>query len=132
MPTTSASTPNLDVACANPAALGDGSATGAFVATYFPTHTNQPLFSVAPGLAGIPTPFAEYPDFYSGRCVKDSTNHSYLEISATPGPGDLRTDPVLYTSVALSPALLGTHILDYSWPMRDLLNLVQTKAAAMP
>jgi hypothetical protein len=124
--------PALDVGCTNPAALGGGSAAGAFVATYFPTHTNQPLFSVAPGLAGIPTPFAEYPGFYSGRCVKDSTNHSYLEISATPGPGDLRQDPILYTSIALSPALLGTHILDYSWPMRDLLSLVQTKAAAMP
>ena len=124
--------PSLDVACANPAALGAGSAGGAFVASYFPTHTNQPLFSVAPGLAGITTPFAEYPEFYSGRCVKDSTNHSYLEISVVHGPGDLRQDPVLYTSVALSPALLGTHILDYTWPMRDLLNLVQTKAAAMP
>src|SRR5262249_9819674 len=78
--------PALDVGCTNPAALGGGSAADAFVATYFPTHTNQPLFSVAPGLAGIPPPLAEYPGVYRRRCVNDSPNHTDLEISATPAP----------------------------------------------
>jgi hypothetical protein len=122
--------PNMDVACTNPAALG-GSAIGAFVGTYFPTHSNQPLFQIVPD-PGFGTPFVKFPDFYSGQCVKDSTNHSYLQISVTPGPGDLRTNPVPFTAIVLNPGLLGTHILDYNWAMEDLLGLVQTKAAAMP
>jgi hypothetical protein len=64
--------------------------------------------------------------------VKDATNHSYLAIAASPAMGDARQDPVLYGSPALSPALLGLHILDYSWPMGELLALVREKAAAMP
>jgi hypothetical protein len=122
--------PTMDVACTNPAALG-GSAAGAFVGTYFPTHTNQPLFQIAPD-PGFGTPFVKFPQFYSGRCVKDSTNHSYLEVSVTPGPGDLRTNPIPFTHIALNPGLLGTHILDYNWATEDLLGLVQTKAAMMP
>ncbi|HEV7733929.1 MAG TPA: DUF3089 domain-containing protein [Candidatus Binatia bacterium] len=123
--------PALDVACTNPAALGGGSADGAFAGSYFGLHPSQPLFDVVAD-GGATTPFLLYENFYSGRCVKDATNHSYLAIDATPAPGDLRTDPVLYASPALSPALLGLHVLDYSWPMRELLDLVAAKAAAMP
>jgi len=122
--------PAMDVACTNPANLGS-SATGAFVATYLPTHNNEPLFNIVPD-PGLGTPFVEYPAFYSGRCAKDATNHSYLQISVTPGPGDLRTNLVPFGNPLLSPALLGTHILDYNWTTGDLLNLVATKAAAMP
>jgi hypothetical protein len=46
--------------------------------------------------------------------------------------GDVRTNPIPFTAGILSPALLGTHILDYSWPLEDLLAVVATKAAAMP
>jgi len=120
--------PGMDVACTNPAALGGGQAQ--FSKTYFPTHANQPLFEVLSD-PGVSTPFVEFPQFYAGECVKDDTNHSYLRISANPGPGDQRQDLVQYTSPALSPALLGTHILDYSWPMGDLLDLVATKAATL-
>ncbi len=123
--------PTMDVACTNPAALGQGSAAGAFVGTYFPTHENQPLFRIVPD-PGFGTPFVKFANFYSGRCVKDSTNHSYLQVSVSPGPGDQRTNPVPFSNPILSPALLGTHILDYNWTMANLLALVQTKAAAMP
>jgi hypothetical protein len=123
--------PTMDVACTNPAALGQGSTSGAFIGTYFPTHTNDPLFQVAPN-PGFPTPFVKFPSFYSGRCVQDLTGHSYLEVSVTPGPGDMRTNPIPFTNPVLSPSLLGTHILDYNWTQEDLLGLVATKAAAMP
>jgi hypothetical protein len=122
--------PTMDVGCTNPAALG-GSALGAFTGTYFPTHTNNPVFNIAPA-PSIPTPFVKFPLFYSGRCAKDSTNHSYLQVSITPLPGDLRTNPVPFNNPVLSPAVLGTHILDYNWPTQQLLGLVQTKAAMMP
>jgi len=86
---------------------------------------------VAPN-PGFPTPFVKFPSFYSGRCVQDATGHSYLEVSVTPGPGDMRTNPIPFTNPVLSPSLLGTHILDYNWTQEDLLSLVATKAAAMP
>ncbi len=122
--------PTMDVACTNPPGLG-ATAPALFSATYFPTHTNQPLYNIAPN-PGVPTPFAEFPTFYAGQCVKDSTNHSYLEVSVSPAPGDQRQNPVPFDSGILSPSFLGTHILDYSWAMGDLVNLVQTKAVSMP
>jgi DUF3089 family protein len=122
--------PTMDVACTNPAALG-GTAPALFSATYFPTHTNQPLFNISPN-PDIPTPFVEFPSFYAGQCVKDATNHSYLEISVDPAPGDQRQNPIPFDNPILSPAFLGTHILDYGWAMGDLVGLVGTKAAQMP
>ena len=98
---------------------------------HFPAHTNRPLFQVAPD-PGFGTAFVAFPRFYTGECVKDDTGHSYLRISVTPGPGDLRTNPIPFSSPVLAPTFLGTHILDYSWAMADLVRLVQTKAAAMP
>lgn len=123
--------PALDRACVKPGLQGVGSAAGAFTGTYFPTHTNQPLFQVAPDPM-LGTAFVKYENFYAGRCWKDATNHSFLEIFVQPGPGDMRTNPIPFTAGVLSPALLGTHILDYSWPLEDLLAVVATKAAAMP
>jgi hypothetical protein len=122
--------PTMDVGCTNPAALG-GSATGAFIGTYFPAHLNQPAFNIVPD-PGFGTAFVKFENLYSGRCTKDSTNHSYLEVSVTPGPGDLRTNPVPFGNLVLSPAILGTHIIDYNWPMENMLALVAGKAAAMP
>jgi pimeloyl-ACP methyl ester carboxylesterase len=119
----------LDTACTNPAALGGGPAL--LSKTYFPTHTNQPLFQIAPD-PGFGTPFVLFESFYTAECVKDATNHSYLKITPTPGVGDLRTNPIPFGSPVLSPALLGTHILDYNWTTGNLLGLVATKAANMP
>jgi hypothetical protein len=34
--------------------------------------------------------------------------------------------------VLFAPTLLGTHVLDYTFPMGDLIDLVDTKAAMMP
>ncbi len=119
----------MDTACTNPAALGGG--VGLFAKTYFPNHVNQPLFQIVPD-PGFGTPFSLYEGFYSGQCVKDDHGKSYLQISVTPGPGDLRTNPVPFGNVVFAPSFLGTHILDYNWPMGDLIRLVTTKAAAMP
>jgi pimeloyl-ACP methyl ester carboxylesterase len=125
--------PTMDTACTNPAAPDavGSSVEGAFTGTYFPTHTNQPLFQLAPD-PGFGTAFVKYESFYSGACVKDDTNHSYLRIRVTPLPGDLRTNPIPFTNFVLDPGFLGTHILDYSWATEDLLSLVAAKAAAMP
>jgi hypothetical protein len=121
--------PTRDAACTNPAALGGGEAH--FSGTYLPTHANQPLFLLVPGLPLYP-PFVLYANFYAGECVPDSTGHSYLEIRVRPDPGDVRLNQIPFNSPILSPALLGTHIIDYQWALGDLLSLVATKAAAMP
>jgi len=121
--------PDLDMACTNPASLSGG--PGRLAAAYFPTHLNQPIFQIVPD-PGFGTPFVSYPDFYSAECVKDSTNHSYLEIRPTPEAGDMRPNPIPFDHPVLTPSFLGTHILDWSWPMGDLLPLVATKAASMP
>ena len=80
---------------------------------------------------GLTTAFASYPTFYEGECVRDADNRSYLEIRVRPGPGDVRTNPVNFNALALNPALLGTHILDYNFAMADLLALTEAKIAAM-
>jgi hypothetical protein len=118
-----------DTACTNPAALGGGAAQ--LEAALFPTVVHQALFAVATFPAGVTTPFVSYPAFYEGECVRDADNRSYLEIRVRPGPGDVRTNPVNLNAVALHPAILGTHILDYNFAMGDLLDVMAAKVAAM-
>lgn len=120
--------PGTDTACTNPAALGGGEAM--FQTAYFPLDVNQPLFQVG-SFPPYGTAFAAYPDFYAGECVKDGNNRSYLEIRIRPGPGDVRENPIVFTHPALAPSFLGTHILDYNFPMGDLTDLVETKIAAL-
>ena len=49
-----------------------------------------------------------------------------------PGPGDLRENLIPFDSFIFDPSFLGTHVLDYNFPMGDLIELVALKAAAMP
>jgi len=117
-----------DTACTNPGALGGGEA---LYEAYFDDTPNQLLFQVAPPL-NLGTDFIKYVDFYAGECVRDADDHSYLEIRARPGVGDLRTDTINYDHIALDPSFLGTHVLDWSFPTGELMDLVEMKAAAMP
>jgi hypothetical protein len=66
-----------------------------------------------------------------GECVKDDRNRSYLEISVTPGPGDLRMNVVPFDHVLFTPSFLGTHVVDYNFAVGDLIDLVEEKAAAL-
>src|SRR5262249_38801252 len=120
----------MDTACTNPAALGGGKAY--FTASYLAQHTNQPLFNVGKDVGlSISTPFSIYRNFFTGECVKDDHGRSYLQIGVEPGSADQRLNPIDFTNAVLAPGLLGTHILDYSWSMGDLIGLVQQKAAAL-
>jgi hypothetical protein len=120
----------MDTACTNPAALGGGK--GLFKAAYLPLMVNNPAFDVNPvPNPAITTPFALYRGFYSGECVKDDRNRSYLEISVTPGPGDLRMNVVPFDHVLFTPSFLGTHVVDYNFAVGDLIDLVEEKAAAL-
>jgi len=112
----------------SPAALGGGEAY--FSRAYFLSVPSQALFRVSPN-PGYSTPFSLYEDFYAGECMKDADNTSYLEIRIRPGSGDLRTNPINFSHPALAPSFLGTHILDWWFPLGDLIDLVETKAAQM-
>ncbi len=118
----------MDTACTNPAALAGGE--GRFAEAYFVNVLRQPALQLFPD-PGYPTPFTEYPDFYAGQCVEDDHHRSYLEIRVRPAPGDVRTNPVPFGRLS-DPDFPGTHLLDYSFALGDLIRLVQTKAAAMP
>jgi hypothetical protein len=119
----------MDNACTNPAALGGGKAL--FKGAYLPLHVNNPAFDVQPSPnPAIQTPFALYRDFYSGECVKDGQNHSYLEISVTPGAGDQRENAVPFAHPLFTPSFLGTHVIDYNFAIDDLIDLVAEKGAA--
>lgn len=120
--------PGMDNACTNPGALAGGEA---YLDTYFPTIVNNPAFAVGSN-PGITTYFARLRNFYAGECVLDDTGHTYLQIRMRPQVGDQRTNPIDFDHVTLSPARLGTHILDYAFPLGELKSLVATKAAAMP
>jgi len=117
------SDPNtFDTACTNLVALGGGA--GVFQGTYLSAVFTPP---------GFGTPFTKYKDFYAGECVKDDRNASYLEIRVAPAdPNDARENQVAFDSPVFAPSFLGTHILDFHFAMGDLIELVETKAAAMP
>ncbi|MFQ5515577.1 MAG: DUF3089 domain-containing protein [Myxococcota bacterium] len=119
----------MDTACTNPAALAGGEAK--FLATYLPTVNNQPLYNIVPD-PGFGTPFVKYASFYAGECATDDRGLSYLEIRVRPGPGDVRLNLIPFDRPILSPGFLGTHILDYTFVLGDLIRLVELKAAAMP
>jgi hypothetical protein len=120
----------MDTACTNPAALGGGKAY--FAETYLPLIVNQPLFRIGTDTGfSITTPFAAFPAFYTGECVKDDRGKSYLQIGVEPQPGDQRHNPIPFDAPVLSPAVLGTHILDYNFALGDLIPLVQHQAALL-
>jgi Protein of unknown function (DUF3089) len=120
----------MDTACTNPAELTGGKAN--FQSTYLPLFSYEPIFRIGMD-TGLPinTPFAVLHDFYSGECVKDDHNRSYLQIGVSPEPGDVRKNLIPFDNPLFGPALLGTHILDYNWSLGDLIGLVQRKAAAL-
>ena len=112
------------IACVNPSGL-DSNATGRMASAIFPSDSS--LVSL-PSSLSVGTPFVEYRDFFSARCVRDGTNAG-LEISAAPLTGDARASPVDFGKLVLSGDL-GTHVLDMQLAQRDLVAQVGEKIAA--
>ncbi|MCY0993475.1 DUF3089 domain-containing protein [Nannocystis sp. ILAH1] len=121
--------PGNDVACANPAAPGGGSARarGAF----FPNFTHQEaVFPKIDFGAAIDTPFVVMRDFYGLSCQTDGDGQHFLAVAPEPDDGDVRTDPVDVTAPLFAPGFLGLHVLDYNYALQDLLDAAAAKAAA--
>jgi pimeloyl-ACP methyl ester carboxylesterase len=121
--------PGLSVACTDPAAL---LGVPEYSAATFATFSNQAVAfpPVDPGFA-VRTPFIGYGDLYAGSCQTDVDGNQYLAITVEPEPGDVRENPIDFAQPLFSPNILGLHVLDYQFPLGELLELVAIKAEAM-
>ena len=114
------SRPGLEVLCANPAALGGGSA---------PLDTIHPSEPFAPGtIAGgsaalglttppVSTPWVEYRGAYSGQC-SSADDANVLQIAGAPGAPRLNAVPPTW----------GLHLVDVNIALGDLVGLVRKQA----
>lgn len=128
-PTHEAPGPGLEEVCVNPAAL-DGS-RAAFAGTYLPVTVNQSAFSANIEPPPVDTPFLLYRDFYTGACERDLGGQWFMSIDHEAAVSDLREQLIPYDFPLFAPGFLGLHVLDYSFPQEDLLELVAHKASVM-
>jgi hypothetical protein len=121
----------MEAACTNPAALGGGKAR--FTGSLFPTRVHQALLDPKIDF-GVTSTFAQYGDFFTGECKADPSGNGYLEVTGAPASGDVRVDPIPYDASLFSanpPLALGLHLLDFSFPMQELIGAVRTRASAL-
>lgn len=112
-----------DVACVNPASMGT-SDLAPFRETLIPTKNYAGQFGMGTA-PDYPTTFVAFHGLYSGACARGSSGSLGLQVSFTPPPGSTMTSPV-----DLQTQLM--HILDYSFPLGDLLDVAQVKIDAKP
>ena len=114
--------PGLEVLCTNPAALGGGAAT---LTSVYPTKPfADSVIGAAANLAvsGLPhpkTPWATFPNAYSGRC------------SHAGGASVLRLTPKgnVFSLTATPDATWGLHLADANIALGDLADLVRRQIA---
>jgi hypothetical protein len=118
----------LNAACTNPATLAAGQAR--LGGSLFPTKIHQALLD--PGAKfPVTSTLAVYPDFFTGECKSGPPGIDYFEIAASPDAGDTRTNPINVDAALLAPGApyyLGLHVLDYTFPMKELIDAVRTQA----
>ena len=119
----------MDIACTNPAALAGGQArlTRSVFFTAFENPDIDP-----PQTSGVTTAFAIYGDFFTGECLPSAAGFSFFEIDPAPATGDTRTNPIPFSSSYYDPSLLGLHLLDFAFPMQDLLDAVVNRTTGSP
>ncbi|MGH7295446.1 MAG: DUF3089 domain-containing protein, partial [Polyangiaceae bacterium] len=117
----------MDVACSNPAAPGGGPATLAD-ALFFTQFANPNLDP--PQSTGVSTPFASYPGLFTGECAQSAGGYSFFEVDSAPAAGDQRANPIPFSNFYYTPSVIGLHLLDYAFPMGDLLAAVAARSPA--
>jgi len=117
-------TKGLQVLCTNPASLARSSVAGV-LQPYAPTSPFPgPLGAFYKPVPIAPTPWATYPDLYTGRC-ESSGGATWLQIDRTDIPGDTRPS----VSQTLGPTW-GLHLDDINLAVGNLVSLVREQAAA--
>jgi len=90
-------------------------------------------YSVAMGWVHLPpditTPFVEYPDFYSGACVKNARGIAGLAIGVGAAVGDVRRNPADFDALFFRTDM-GLHLFDFQFAQGDLIDLIGRRAAA--
>ena len=115
--------PNREILCTNPAALGGGSAK---LTPIYPSAPFAPSLigdAANAALAGLPrpsTPWAAFPDAYSGRCSK-ADGASVLQVKPLGGAAALAPVP---------DATWGLHLSDANIALGQLANLVRRQIKA--
>ncbi|HKU40132.1 MAG TPA: alpha/beta fold hydrolase [Polyangiales bacterium] len=116
--------PNGEVICTNPAPLAGHD--GPYSETYFALQLNSSVFGPIPAPpAGVTTPFVVFRELLRGECMK-TNGHHYLSVSSTAGADDVRK-PVYRTPI-LETLGFGTHLVDFSLVLGDLLEIVRRQA----
>jgi hypothetical protein len=121
----------MQAACANPGSLDGGMAR--FGGSLFPTKVRQAVLDPMSQFP-VTTDLAIYPDLYTGQCIEGPPGRFTLHVGFAPLAGDVRTNPVNFGAPLLSPGppyRLGLHLLDFTFPMRELLDAVGTRASAL-
>jgi hypothetical protein len=114
----------LLVLCTNPASV-DRSAAAGVLEPYAPTGRFPGTLGVASSqVRGAPTPWANYPDLYTGRC-ESTGGATWLQVDRTQTPGDIRPS----VSQTLGPTW-GLHLEDVNLALGNLVTLVRDQAAA--
>ncbi len=108
-------TEGVQVACVNPAALGDGSGV---LDPWFPTSTSTP------GPPPVTTPWVSYPGLYTAAC-QSSDGATWLDVNDVAGHGDRR--PVV--TERLGPAW-GFHLDDINLASGNLVEDVRGQERA--
>jgi len=104
-----------EVACVNPATFSPHRGP---LQPYFLSAT-----SVVPHVT-VSTPWVTYPDLYTAQCER-SAGASWLQVTATPAPGDARPT----VSATLGP-LWGYHLQDVNLALGNLVADVASEEAA--
>jgi hypothetical protein len=85
------------------------------------------------GLCTVTSALAVYGDFFTGECKPGPTGIDYFEVAPPPTPGT-RANPINVDAGILSPGApnyLGMHVLDFTFPMKELLEAVRTRASKL-
>ncbi len=116
--------PGNEIACVNPADVG-GTGAHRFARSLFPlTIDSRPVLH---GIEGIDTPFVMLRNYYTGECTDGPGGYRYLAVAAAPVAGDQRVGAVDLQASSVN-GVLGLHVVDFQFPMGDLVDLVARRA----
>ncbi|MDH3207884.1 MAG: DUF3089 domain-containing protein [Gemmatimonadota bacterium] len=119
--------PDVTIACTNPAALGGGSGSlNAYLSGSGNTIAGaRPATEWVAGAPAVGTPFVTLPGLLSAEC-RTNEHATYLEVTVNANPSDPRADDI---GGDLTPQW-GLHLVDMDIALGDLTSIVRQQGAA--